>query len=157
MSKKTEQWIYYLEWVAIIIGIIVVLYLVSGCTALKHLTGDVECPPDEHCVTLTHRIENDIFLKLKPMKGWRQIGCVHSKMLDPTTVIEQMYCEYCNKEDHQMWMIYDYGDETRNMGQEEWLNTCGTPHPLSNKALHMKAEKALQQKAKQKSREEKTE
>ena len=86
------------------------------------------------------------------MKGWRQIGCVHSKMLDPTTIIEQMYCEYCNKEDHQMWMIYDYGDETWNMGEEEWLNTCGTPHPLWNKALHMKAEKALQQKAKKKSR-----
>ena len=67
--------------------------ITTGCTALKHLTGDVECPPDEHCVTLTHRIENDIFLKLKPMKGWRQIGCGHSKLLDTTSVVDQLYCE----------------------------------------------------------------
>ena len=132
--------------------LILTILLLSGCTALKHLTGDVECPPDEHCVALTDRIENDIFLQLKPMKGWRQTGCVHSKMLDPTTVIEQMYCEYCNKEDHQMWMTYDYGDETWSMDESDWLNTCGTPHPLWNEALHMKAEKALQQKAKKKSR-----
>ena len=130
--------------------ILILCLILSGCTALKHLTGDVECPPDEHCVDLTHRIENDIFLELKPMKGWRQTGCVHSKMLDPTSIVEQMYCEYCNKEDHQMWMIYDYGDETWNMGEEEWLNVCGTPHPLWNKALHMKAQKALDKKASEK-------
>ena len=142
MSKKTEQWFYYLEWIAIIIGIIVVFYLISGCTFFKHITGDVECPPDEYCLDLTQRIENDIFLELKPMKGWRQIGCIHSKQLDPGTVVEQMYCEYCNKEDHQMWMVYDYGDETWSMSEAEWLNVCGTPHPLYNKGLHMKAQKA---------------
>ena len=109
---------------------------------------NIKCPPDEHCLDLTPRIENDIFLKLKPMKGWRQIGCVHSKQLDPDTVIEQMYCEYCNKEAHQMWMIYDYGDETWTKDESVQLIACNTPHPLWNKELHMKAEKALQEKAK---------
>ena len=96
---------------------------------LKHIqdssdyleTGKFPCPEGQHCLDLTHRmggLEGEIFKTLKPIKGWRQIGCVHSKQLDPDTVIEQMYCEYCNKEDHQMWMIYDYGDETWNMGVE---------------------------------------
>ena len=87
---------------------------------------------DEHCMDLTERMggmEGTIFKELKPIKGWRQIGCIHSKQVDPTTVIEQMYCQYCNKEDHQMWMTYDYGDETWTMDDQEWLDVCGTPHP----------------------------
>ena len=85
---------------------------------------------------LTERMggmEGTIFKELKPIKGWRQIGCIHSKQVDPTTIIEQMYCQYCNKEDHQMWMVYDYGDET-------WISSshyfsCGTPHPTFNKEI----------------------
>ena len=86
----------------------------------------------EHCMDLTERMggmEGTIFKELDPIKGWRQIGCIHSKQLDPSTVIEQMYCEYCNEEDHQMWMVYDYGDETWTMDDQEWLDVCGTPHP----------------------------
>ena len=92
----------------------------------------------EHCMDLTERMggmEGTIFKELDPIKGWRQIGCIHSKQLDPTTIIEQMYCEYCNKEDHQMWMVYDYGDETWTMDDQEWLNVCGTPHPTFNKEI----------------------
>jgi hypothetical protein len=28
-----------------------------------------------------------------------------------------------------MWMIYDYGNESWSMSDQEWLNICGTPHP----------------------------
>ena len=120
--------------------ILILCLLLSGCTMLKHIqdssdyleTGKFPCPEGQHCLDLTHRmggLEGEIFKTLKPIKGWRQIGCVHSKQLDPDTVIEQMYCEYCNKEDHQMWMIYDYGNESWSMSDQEWLNICGTPHP----------------------------
>ena len=127
--------------------ILIFCLLLSGCTMLKHIqdssdyleTGKFPCPEGEQCLDLTHRmggIEGEIFKTLKPIKGWRQIGCVHSKQLDPDTVIEQMYCEYCNKEDHQMWMIYDYGVETWTMSDQEWLNICGTPHPTFNKEIN---------------------
>ena len=114
--------------------ILILCLILGGCKYWDHLQAgmDVPCPEGEQCLDLTSRmggLEGDIFKTLKPIKGWRQIGCVHSKQLDPSTVIEQMYCEYCNKEDHQMWMIYDYGDETWSMSDQEWLNICGTPHP----------------------------
>tara|TARA_B100000586_G_C19853333_1_gene319613 strand:+ start:151 stop:543 length:393 start_codon:yes stop_codon:yes gene_type:complete len=118
--------------------LIILPFLILGCTFLDHITGNVECPPDEYCLDLTQRARNEIFLQLKPIKGWKQIGCIHSKQLDPGTVVEQMYCEYCNKENHQMWMIYDYGEEAWTMSNDEWLNVCGTPHSLYNEALHLK-------------------
>ena len=88
---------------------------------------------------LTERMggmEGTIFKELDPIKGWRQIGCIHSKQLDPSTVIVQMYCEYCNEEDHQMWMVYDYKLEEWTMDDQEWLNVCGTPHPTFNKEIN---------------------
>ena len=103
------------------------------------LRQNVKCPKDEHCLDLTERMggfEGTIFKELEPIKGWRQIGCIHSKQLDPTTIIEQMYCEYCNKEDHQMWMVYDYKLEEWTMDDQEWLNVCGTPHPTFNKEIN---------------------
>jgi len=126
--------------------LIILTLLITGCVGYFSVPDDydfwndpfrqnVSCPEGEHCLDLTSRmggIEGKIFEDLKPIKGWRQIGCIHSKQLDPSTVIEQMYCEYCNKEDHQMWMIYDYKLEKWNMSDEEWLNICGTPHPLYN-------------------------
>jgi len=127
--------------------LIILTILITGCVGYFSVPDDydfwndplrqnVSCPEGEHCLDLTEKMggmEGTIFEELKPIKGWRQIGCIHSKQLDPSTVIEQMYCEYCNKEDHQMWMIYDYGNETWNMDDQEWLNICGTPHPLYNK------------------------
>ena len=32
-------------------------------------------------------------------------------------------------------MVYDYGDETWAMDDQEWLNVCGTPHPTFNKEI----------------------
>ena len=118
--------------------ILILCLLLSGCAMLKHIqdssdyleTGKFPCPEGQHCLDLTHRmggLEGEIFKELKPIKGWRQIGCVHSKQLDPDTVIEQMYCEYCDKEDHQMWMTYDYKNETWS-GSGHYFS-CGTPHP----------------------------
>ena len=126
--------------------VLIFCLLLGGCTMLKHIqdssdyleTGKFPCPEGEHCMDLTKRmggIEGEIFKTLPPIKGWKQIGCIHSKQLDPSTIVEQMYCEYCNKEDHQMWMIYDYGDETWTMSDQEWLNICGDPHPLFNKEI----------------------
>ena len=55
-----------------------------------------------------------------------------TKVKKSSEVNTNVSCEYCNKEDHQMWMIYDYKLEKWNMSDEEWLNICGTPHPLYN-------------------------
>ena len=129
--------------------LIILTLVITGCVGYFKLPDDwewsdplrqnVKCGKDEHCLDLKERMggfEGTIFKELEPIKGWRQIGCIHSKQLDPTTIIEQMYCEYCNKEDHQMWMVYDYKLEEWTMDDQEWLNVCGTPHPTFNKEIN---------------------
>ena len=69
-------------------------------------------------------MEGTIFKDLKPIKGWRQTGCIHSKQVNPLTDKENMYCEYCNKEGKQMWMIYDYEKKTWQ-GDSHYFS-CGT-------------------------------
>jgi hypothetical protein len=104
---------------------IIFCLLLSGCTIWDHLTGNVECPPDEYCLDLTERMK--VLSSLKPIKGWKVRGCFHSKQADPTSVGEYMYCEHCDKDANQMWMIYNYDNETWSLKEQNWHDICGTP------------------------------
>jgi len=100
--------------------------LLSGCTFLNERMGNVECPPGEHCLNLTERMK--VLSSLKPIRGWKAIGCFHSKQADPTSVDEYMYCEHCDKDANQMWMVYDYDNETWSLKGQDWDTVCGTPY-----------------------------
>ena len=68
-----------------------------------------------------------VLSSLKPIKGWKVRGCFHSKQADPTSVGEYMYCEHCDKDANQMWMIYNYDNETWSLKEQNWHDVCGTP------------------------------
>ena len=90
------------------------------------LRQNIKCPEGEHCLDLTERmggLEGKIFKTLKPKRGWKGKGCVHGKQIDPSAK-EAMYCEFCNKEGHQMWMVYDYDNETWT--ESSFTFACGT-------------------------------
>ena len=57
--------------------VLIFCLLLSGCTFYKQITGDVECPPDEYCLTLTERMK--AMNSLTPIRGYRVKGCFHSK------------------------------------------------------------------------------
>ncbi len=105
---------------------IIFCLLLGGClTFWKERLGYVECPPDEYCLDLTERMK--VLSSLEPIRGWKVRGCFHSKQADPTSIGEYMYCEHCDKDANQMWVIYNYDNETWNVQEQEWHNVCGTP------------------------------
>jgi len=90
----------------------------------------------EQCMDLTKRmggLEGTIFKDLKPIRGWKQTGCVHSKQVPGGFEMKEefMYCEYCQGK-KQMWMIYDYDWEGK-YGVPDWYphtpenSECGDP------------------------------
>ena len=129
--------------------VLIFCLLLSGCTFWKHIqdssdyleTGEFPCPEGEQCLDLTQRmggLEGGIFDTLEPIRGWKQIGCVHSKQIDYTMKEEFMYCEYCQGK-KQMWMIYDYDWEGK-YGVPDWYpytppnSECGDP-PILNRNI----------------------
>ena len=118
--------------------ILILCLLLSGCTFWKHIqdssdyleTGEFPCPEGEQCLDLTQRmggIEGEIFKTLKPIRGWKQTGCIHSKQVPGGFEMKEefMYCEYCQGK-KQMWMIYDY-DWNGKYGVPDWY-----PHTPEN-------------------------
>ena len=103
--------------------ILILCLILGGCKYWDHLQAgmDVPCPEGEQCLDLTSRmggLEGEIFDTLEPIRGWKQMGCVHSKQIDYTMKEEFMYCEYCQGK-KQMWMIYDY-DWKGKYGVPDW-------------------------------------
>ena len=110
--------------------ILIFCLLLGGCTFIQHFkdsidyleTGEFPCPEGEVCLDLGPKMA--ILHTMPKKRGWRAKGCVHSVMIDKHTDQDLMYCEHCDKNDHQMWMIYDYK-------KEKWFEsshffTCGT-------------------------------
>ena len=89
------------------------------------LRQNVKCPKGETCVDLTPSVKLLNEEGIPKLKGWRSTGCVHSKQIDPQTKQDLLYCEHCNKDGHQMWMIYDY--ETKKWNSDSHYLACGTP------------------------------
>jgi len=79
----------------------------------------------EGCVDLTPSIKLLNEEGIPKLKGWKSTICVHSKQVDPQTKQDLLYCEHCNKEGQQMWMIYDY--ENKKWNSSSHYLSCGTP------------------------------
>ena len=92
------------------------------------LRQNVKCPKGETCVDLTPSVKLLNEEGIPKLKGWKSTICVHSKQVDPQTEQDLLYCEHCNKEGQQMWMIYDY--ETKKWKSDSHYLACGTPLKL---------------------------